>query len=411
MEFTLKNPKLKNLDEEIFSLNKIYRMALSSLDRLPNIYASKEVIKKIEDLKHRLSKIETKDQFEKLVIENYILNLESQRVYLEYFTTASKENIEEAIKILFGDDSLGIIKEQAKNFDYRSFWEYYLSYQEYTYKQIPSDDETFREKFKEIIVNLKKDALEYAEKNFNFPKNYQFDLVLGQPYSAKSYFQPTTKRMEISPSTFSIFKENNEIKINVCRVIEILFHELIGHGRHEINSRSLPLCLQDNSVNISIISSHIHAEGVSQITRNEAIKFMQLHKEKYKIEKDYIKQIELSEIVDSASSSLVLYQYFQLKNLENQKFNIEKKFKSITNNHGLFILYSTLNKNPLGCIKNATYTIGLFYMQQLLEQIKKEFGKKYFEKNHSLINQAVSTGIWHFKVLPKFVKLFLSSSK
>jgi len=44
---------------------------------------------------------------------------------------------------------------------------------------------------------LKKDVLDYANEHFNFPKDYAFDLILGQPYSSATYFQPTTKRMEI----------------------------------------------------------------------------------------------------------------------------------------------------------------------------------------------------------------------
>ena len=410
MEFKLKNKQLIDLDAKVFSLNKMYSMALSSLGKLPNIYALKEITKKINSIKEGLSKIKTEDEFEKLVVENYLLNLESQRVYLEYFTTAGKENLEETLKILLGENSIKIIEEQAKNFDYESFWNFYLSYQDYTYRSIPQDDESQREKLKEILKNLKKDILEYAEKNFNFPKKYEFDLILGQPYSKQTYFHPTTKRMEVSPSKFLIYKDNNEIKINTNNVIEVLFHELIGHGRHEINSTNLPLALQDSSINLVTTSAHVHAEGVSQITRKDAIEFMKLHKEKYLLEDDYIKQSELAEVSDSANSLLITFQYLQLKNLEDSSFNIEKEYKKITNNHGLFILYSTIDKSPLSCVKNATYLIGLHNMKELLKSIEKEYGKDYFKKNHSIINQAISTGLWHFKVLPKFVRLFLNSN-
>ncbi len=216
--------------------------------------------------------------------------------------------------------------------------------------------------------------------------------------------------MEISPEGFFAFKEENKIKINICGVIEELFHELIGHGRHELNSRSFPPTLQDNSINTWLTTTHIHAEGVSQITKNDSINFMKKYKEKYSIEDDYIQQREYSHTANKALSFLIFYQYLQLKKLENRNLDIEKEFLELTNNYGLFILYSTSQESPLSCIKNSTYPVGLYYMNSLLENLRKELGPEKFQKNHSLINQAISTGVWHFVVLQKFVKLFLKTN-
>ena len=75
----------------------------------------------------------------------------------------------------------------------------------------------------------------------------------------------------------------------------------------------------------------------------------------------------------------------------------------------MYMLFSTFNDSPLSFFKNATYPIGLFYIERLLSDLKKEFGEEYFIKNHSLINHAISIGLWHFDVLPKFIRQFLKS--
>ncbi|MBD3253076.1 hypothetical protein GF386_05055 [Candidatus Pacearchaeota archaeon] len=406
MQFSIKNPELEKLDRDMFSANKIYGMALNSLGKLPNIHAVSEFVKIAESLKERLKKSKTDDEFEKLFIENSLYNLEAQRAYLEYFTTGKKENVDELMKLILGENSLEIIKQRAKEFDYKGFWEYYLSYQEYTYRQIPSDDESLRPKFKEILEELKKDLLKYAVEHFNFPENYDFELVLGQPYSQRTSFHPTLRRMEISPSSFFVFKEN-EVKINVCTIIDSMFHEIIGHGRQELNSRNLPQTLQDNSINVSVPPLHIHSEGIAQITKNYAIDFMKKHKEKYNIQDDYIKQMELSFILDSSINLRIFYEYLKLKNLEKKNFNIEEEFKKIIDNHGLYILYETSFDSPLTCIKNATYTTGLAYITEILEDLKKEIGEEKFQENHSLINQAISVGVWNFRILPRFLRAYL----
>jgi hypothetical protein len=406
MELKLENPALVGLDGKIFSLNKRYSMALNSLGKIPNLHASSEIIMDIDRLIDDLKKSEAKSEFDSLFIKNSIHNLETQKAYLDYFTTASNVKIDDLMKAALGEKGMKIITDNCRNFNYKSYWELFLSYQEYSYKQLPSDAEEFREKLKKILSDLKQDILDYAERNFNLPKTYDFDLVLGPPYSGRTFFHPTTRRMEISTNQFFIFKDSEEIKINVCPVIESLFHEVIGHGRHEHNSRDLPLTLQDNSVNTSIVASHVHSEGVAQITRDSSIDFMKEHAEKYMIEDDYIRQSVLSSTAETANSFKAFYQYLKLKSFEDSSFDIEKNFKEVTNNYGLFMLYSSSPDSPISCVFNSTYPVGLFYMRELLEDLRKELGAD-LEKMMPKVNRMISTGMWNFRVLPEFVRLAL----
>jgi len=408
MNFELQNEELKEIDKEIFKTNKYYSMAVTSLNKLPNLYAGKEFLKIVKNIKAKLKKIKTNDSFEKLFIENSLLNIETQRIYLEYFTTGKHENLDQLISKIFGKNTIKIVKENCKNFNYKNFWDFYLSYQEYTYKQIPSDDEYLRDTFKKLLVQIKKDLLKYGAKNFNLQKNYNFDLILGQPYSQRSFFTPTTKRMEISPSTFFVFKEDEKTKINVTAVIETLFHELLGHGRHELNSRNMPSSLQDNSIITYIATSHIHSEGVAQLTEKASIEFMRANKKKYKIEEDYVKQRILSESTLLAGNLEIYYKYLSLKKLENPRLNLEKEFKKVVDNHGLYVLYSaSQNNSPISMMHQLSYPLGLKCMGEIFSNLEKKMGKEKFEENLPIINQAISTGVWNFKVLPKFVDLFL----
>jgi hypothetical protein len=410
MEFKLQNKKLEELDKEIYQFNKEYGLALDSLGRIPNLYAKEIIVKTADNLISQLKKLKLKEEFDILFCKNAMKTINIQKAYLIYFTTAESENLDELFSIIFEKNALQKIKENSKNFDYKKYWEYFLSYQEYLYKQIPSDDESLREEFKKILQKLKEDILDYAEEHFNFPRNYEFNLILGQPYSRNTYFQPTTKRMEISSGNFFVFKEKNEIKINICGVIDVLFHELLGHGRHEFNSRGLPLSLHSDSINNHNIIAGIHKEGIAQINRQYAIDFMKKYKKKYKIEEDYINQIELSSISNSTTNLRVLYNYFKLKEAENKSFNAEKEFKKITGNYGLSLLFSNIKHEAISSISQAKYPLGYHYLKTLLRELKKELGEKEFENKLPIINKAISTGVWNIKFLKDFVKLYLNKN-
>ncbi len=406
MKTELKNPELIKLDEEIFNANKFYSLAGRSLGNFPNFYAVEEFLKIANDLLGKLEKIETDDEFEAIFIENSTYNLKSQKIFLEYFSKGGI-NAEELFKEILGEESLDILRENIKNFDYKKLWDYYLSYQEYAHKSIPVDDENIREKMRETLNELKKDILEYATKYYGFPEDYDFDLVLGQPYSQRTFFHPTNRRMEISPGAFFIYKEDNELKMNVTAVIQVMFHELIGHGRHEIYSKDFPLAMQDNSINTSIEPLHVHFEGVSQLSEKESIDFMKKFKEKYNIIDDYITQRIFSETENEIANFSSYYKYLGLKKIEQNDFNQNEEFKKITNNHGLAILYSQSNLTPFSALRDATYPLGLKILKKILNEIKEEIGEENYNKNIVEINKVISSGVFNFRVLPKFIRYYL----
>jgi hypothetical protein len=407
MEFRLEDKELVKLDKEIYEFNKQYGLALISLSKIPNLYAKDNLVGKIDVLIKNFKSIKVVSRFDSLFVSHALKTLEVQKSYLIYFTTAGEGDIDFLFSNVLGKDSLDFIKKSSKSFDYEKYWEYFLSYQEYSHRQVPSDDENIRGKLKEVLALLKVDIMNYAEEHFAFPKDYEFDLVLGQPYSNQTYFHPTTKRMEVAPSMFFVFKENGAVKINISLVINALFHEILGHGRHEFNSKNLPMSLRSESINNSNIVSGIHLEGIAQINREYAADFMKKYAKKYKIEDDYIEQFELSLVGDEASILRILFNYFKLKNAENNKFDVEKEFKKITGNHGLYLTFSSMPDDSIGCVVQAKYPIGKLRIENILKRLEKDLGKKEFEKKRAIINKAISVGVWHTDVLYDFVKLYL----
>lgn len=410
MKFELKTKELVEIDKKIFELNKFYGLAINSLNRFPNVYTVGEFSKHSAALIKDLKSVKTEDEFEKLFIENSLYNLEAQEAYLNYFSKGDLK-VEKMAEIVLGKDALKILKENIKNFSYEKLWDFYLSYQDYSYKSIPVDDESLRDEFKKILVNLKKDFLNYCKKEYGIPKDYDFELVLGQPYSENTFFHPTNQRMEVSPVSFFVFKDEGKVKINVTDVIRLLFHEILGHGRHEILSREMPFSMQDNSINTAIPSLHVHFEGVSQTAELEAVKFMEVFKKKYGIEDDYIKQRILSRAMMETANFQALYKYLGLKKIEDNSFDKDEEFKKITGNHGLSVLYSSGINSSLGFVSDAVYPLGLFYLNKILDDLKKKLGEKVFEENYVEIYNAIATGVFNFKTLPKFIDLYLKERR
>lgn len=401
----LKTPELINLDKEIFELVKEYSMAISSLNRVPNIFAYKDFHNKFNILKAKLEKINTNDSFEKLFVKNSILNLVSMENYLEYFTIGEKSDFDTFMKNLFGEKSIEIIKDSCKNFDYESYWKYYLAYQNYAYKQLPSQDESFRQNFKNMLEEIKKDILSWGKEKFNLPEDYDFELVLDQPYTDGASFHPTNRRMQISPSYFAVYKEGKEIKTNVCEVIQVMFHEILGHGNHEVHSVDLPFTMQDNSINTSITALHLHFEAVSQYAEKESIEFMKFYKEKYKIEEDYIMQRELS-MKNNPGNFSVLWGYLKMKEIQGEKISISKEIKEITKNNGMALAFSISWNNPVSAILRIAYPLSKYYLKEIFENLKKYYGKD-FDKKLPLIEEATLTGVWNIQILEEWIKLFV----
>lgn len=407
MEFLKLSKEIEEIDKKIFDLNKAYSLATNSLGKIPNTFAYEEFSKKAKEILDSLEKVKSKTEFEKIFIENSTLNINLQIEYLEYFTYGKKNNLESFSKKELGEDFFKILKDKIDSFDYRRYWDYFLSYQEYLFRSIPSSEESFRPKFEEILVDLKKDILDYAKENLGLEKDYDFDLVLGPSFENRTNFHPTNRRMTLSPYSFFIYKDGSEIKINVAAVISSIFHEIVGHGKHESNSCKMPLSLQDNSIITSLAHLHIHFEAVSQFAENESIAFMEKYKEKYNIEEDYIIQ-EKHQLRNRGTSSFYsLYSYFKLKKLEDDSFDVNFEYEKIVKNHGLTINQSLYDRNPISFFKDSCYIMGLEYLESLLEELKKEIGEENYEENFKIIDEAISTGVFHFKVWPKFVRFFL----
>lgn len=398
----------KELDKEIFNLNKFYFMAINSLGKIPNLYAYREFKNRAAEIIKKLEKVNAKKEFEKIFVENSLLNLDIQIDYLEFFTHGKKQNLENFSKKVLGENFFKIIKEKAENFDYKKFWEFYLSYQEYTYRQIPSDQESFRSKFEELLSKLKKDILEYAKENLGLKKDYDFEIILGPSFKDQTSFHPTNRRMEISPYSFFVYREENgKIKINIADTIGSIFHEIVGHGKQEANSRQMPQTMQDNSINTCIRQLHINFEGISQFAEEESLEFMKKFKEKYSIEEDHITQFKLGLQNRNTIAFNSLYSYFKFKKIENESFDINKEFEKIVKNPGLFINMSISDPSPLSFFSNSPYILGLELLKEILADLEKKLGKESYNKNFRIIDEAISTGIFHFKIWPKFIRFFL----
>lgn len=407
--FTIQNKDLQSLDSELFNFNKEYSMFMKSLDRFPNLYAAEILRSKIHAFRKRLTSLKALNEFDSLVKENMQHSLGVQEAYVSFFLGSKKQNIDGFVSNVLGEKALVLLKKGISQIDYEDIWKYWRSHEEQSYKQIASDDEEMREKLRAVLNDLKKDVLAYGERKFNFKKDYEFTLALGQPYAKTSYFHPSANRMEIVPNNFTIIKESTGLVINSAYAIETFFHEVIGHARHEFNSRNMPSTVQYSSVNLGILTSHIHAEGVSQITRDAALDFMEENKAKYNLQDIFIEQRRLSVAAELCNIPIIYYLYLKMKHIENPKLNIEKEFIKVTGNRALFFNYSTGDEAPISFIKRATYPIGLMYMRSLLDDLKKEYGEAQFNIKRGLINEAIATGIWHFKVLPKFVRYFLKN--
>lgn len=410
MEFKIKNPELQKFDQEMFHFNSIYTQFLNILGKVANPFAYSQIMEKLKQLEEKLSAIKVTDEFDKLLKEHFEHTLETQKLYADFFSKKdSGIKFDTILKNKFGPDALNIVKDIIKNYDYQHHWSYFLFSKDIYSRVIQSDEESVRERIKELLAQLKPDIIAYAQKNLGFPEEYDFDLVLAPPYQQQTYWNPDIRRMVLSGSEFLAFMDQGVMKINPCMAIVAIFHELFGHGLQTLNSLQMPFSLQSRITNSASEVSGPVIEGVALFMEQEAFKFMEKSKEKYKVEDDFITFARYGvETRLNSSAFFLFYHYLRFMKEENPDLDIESEFlKHVDGNYGLWNSYKYNQTNPAMHINTFQYFTGLQLINRLLTDLKKRHGDDFIEKNKAKVIKAMATGIWSWKVYPKFIEYCL----
>ncbi|PKM92190.1 MAG: hypothetical protein CVU81_01820 [Euryarchaeota archaeon HGW-Euryarchaeota-1] len=412
-KLTIQNKKLKKIDNNYQNFVEEQSAVLTLLSESPNQIAAKEVMAKIENLKKQIKSEKYKNEFDALVAENLIAHLEFQEKYL-LFITKNKCSFEEIINLFIGSENwLTWIKEDIKNYPYLTEWnlikEDIKTWGKYV---IDIEYKGVDEQICQLINKIKGFVLAYGKTQGILPKDYDFDLTISPPYRDETFWQPEIKRMMISRHKFYCFKIKDKIIIDPCYAVESIVHEILGHSAHQENSKTLPLSLQPGTYAGSIRDNLVHIEGVAVFNAHKiASNIVEQNKKELQITDDLIKyskeKLKLGRTYEKAQK--IFFMYLNIKRAYVQGFDWKKEIEETMQNKIAVASYSRAKKGEkkdLFELKNHLYYYGGY---KLLCEIEEKMLKKYGKasENEKKLMRALITGVWSWKVLPKFVDFYM----
>jgi len=405
----IQNKELFKLDKKI---SEFYKLNHNFFNANANLYGKKLYYDKVKELKAEAKKINPKNEFDELILDNIESILKINNYHFDFITNPNFEySINEFLDLIMGKGSWKFLEKTIIYRDYKMRWELTEQNRKINSKIVNRFTEDAQKLSKEFVPKLKSDILNYGKENNYLPKDFDFNIFLLPPKDGSEYssWRPETKILNLGAYGFYHILENNKTKIKPMKAYVVGFHELLGHGSHQIYSRDLPESIKFTDEIGTITATKPITEGIATYRENEGISYL----------KSNAKHLELTnlDIIDVKDNLLVEYEnrisdiYYGLikeRELRDKKFDSQKEILKITNNYVLANWFKNDYKRKYVDVwSQLGYVFGIVHYNNMLNQIEKNFGKKYTKENKNKINICAMKGVWSWEVYPKAVKYFL----
>jgi len=409
----IQNKDLHKLDKRVA---EFYKLNQNFFNANANLYGKELYHKEIKRLENEANKIKPKNEFDKLILENIKSIIKINNHCINFITDPKYEySVNEFLDLIIGKGSWKFIENQVKNKDYKMRWELTEQNREINSKIVNRFTEEAQKLAKEYIPKLKSDTLNYGVKNNYLPKDFDFNIFLLPPKDGREYssWRPETKILNLGSYTFYFIFEDKKTKIKPMKAYSTIFHELLGHGAHQIYSKDMPESIKFTEEIGTITATKPITEGIATYRENEGIDYLEKNAKELGITKLDLKDVKENNLADYDNRiSDIFYGLTKEKELRESKFDSQKEVMRITNNYVLSKWFKNeYKKGFLDIWGQLGYVFGLVHYNNMLNEIKKDFGSKYFEENKNNINIAAMKGVWSWEVYPKAVKYFLENDK
>lgn len=232
-----------------------------------NEYGYNKLKKSIEDTREVLEPVNSESNFEDLIKRDMEYNLKATDEYADFIRKDSSLGVEEMFDLVYGEGSFERLRRESKKFDERAQYET----NELLDRIIGESSWTIENEIKEMIYDISGMVEEWSKERGYMPEDFDFETSpIPQGVNQRAGWQGEINKMNIPIEYFDVIRGldgegfgKGEYKVDATRTIFAIFHELVGHGVHQYNSKNLdyPNFAENPRYRPASLG---HCEGVSQ---------------------------------------------------------------------------------------------------------------------------------------------------
>jgi hypothetical protein len=348
-----------------------------------NPIAYKKLDKNITKLEKSIENAEPEDRLEEIILDNMKNFAKGSRDLAKYLSQKKGITTKETINSIYGDKTFERLKQELSNYD----WQADYKSKELELERKKVDPRRYEEKLQKTLKTLAEKIENYGREKQLVPKDLELNIVpIPASRKQRAFYNAEQKEVNIGLDYFNVVKENKELRIDATEVIYSIFHEFIGHATHHHNSAKLKHP-QFTERPAEDTMSTAHAEAVGIKANKHAQKFLKQKQENLPVTEIGI-QIKKSKMKAKGQTGKIAAILYNEMERRNEIESAEQKLSKLVSKEWA----KRAAKNWDTGVKNAIKETSYIAAEKILEETNTQ--------NH----QALTTGLWNPKTLPKYLK-------
>lgn len=403
------NPQLRELDKRV---GGFYRLIARYLDNLVNLDGRKIYKSELSNILKEAERISPKSEFDELILRNIISNLKLNDVVIDYFTDPNFSiPVKDFFNGLAGKGTFEYLEERVKSPPWKRRWQHSEKIQEKDYARVSPFTEEAQKSAREWLPKIKKDIIDFGKIEGYLPQDFDMSILLLPPKDGAEWsnWNPKTNVFSLGSYGFEFFPKKGEVIAIPTRAYNIAFHEVLGHGAHQIHSEQMPHSLKFTEEVASITPTKSITEGVAINAEKRCYDFLRQRVGELRLSEENVALLEEEKDLEQQSRIELLY-YALTKDREVREgdFNGYKYILELTQNPVIARMFKdNFKESFMNVWKTIGHTLGPLHYQKMLDKAKQELGEDHLKSKE--FHKATLKGVWSWEVYPDVVNYFIKN--
>lgn len=405
------NPKLRELDKKV---GDFYKLSSRYFGSLVNLHGREIYKEGLANLLQETDEVKSEGRFDELVLDNIQSNLRLNDMVIDYFTDPNFAiPVKDFFDRLAGEGTFEYLEERVKSPPWERRWQHSEKRQEKDYSRVNPFTEEAQKSARDWLPRIKKDIIEFGKAEGYLPQDFDMSILLLPPKDGAEWsnWNSKTNVFSLGSYGFEFFPENGGVIAIPTRAYNVAFHEVLGHGAHQIHSEQMPYSLRFTEEVGSITPTKSITEGVAINAEKKCYDFLRQRLGALGLDEENVALLE--EENDLEQQSRMEYMYYALtkdREVREEDFNGYEHILELTQNPVIARGFKDDFKGSFMDVWRTTgHTLGPLHYQRMLDKAKQELGDKYLDNKD--FHRATLMGAWSREIYPDAVSYMAKEKK